>query len=215
MIIVPSILSDSIPNIRHMVDRLTSETNLRRVQIDIVDPEYSEDLTIHPIDLTEVDLKGVVVDFHLMTNDPINDVIECSQISGARTIIAQIEHMPSQQAYIEHVQSLKLLPGLSLDLYTPVESIETNVIPHLDIIQVMGNKAGKQGQFFLAPQAIEKISELVALRKETSSSFQIAVDIGMTPENAKIVAQAGADMVTPGSYLWNSSDLHIAIEAYS
>ena len=37
-----------------------------------------------------------------MTNDPINDVIECSQVPGIHEVIAQIEHMSSQAAFVDH-----------------------------------------------------------------------------------------------------------------
>ncbi len=215
MIIVPSILSDSLEVVQTQIDRVFTETNLRRVQIDIVDPEYAEEITIHPIDLLEVNLRDVLVDFHLMTNDPINDVIECSQIKGAHTLIAQIEHMPDQKAFFEHVESLELHVGLSLDMYTPVEELNTTILNKLSIIQVMGNKAGQQGEPFVSSMAIPKIKQLVDIRQNTQSSFLIAVDIGMTPENAAICSAAGADMVTPGSFLWSSENLQSAVEAFS
>lgn len=214
MIVVPSILSDSLDDIQHMLDRVANESSLKQVQIDIVDPDFAEDVTVHPIDLLELTLPPFKIDFHLMTNDPINDVIECSQIPGAHTIIAQIERMPSQRAYIEHVESLKLHSGLSLDLTTPVEEIDHSLLSKINIIQVMGNKAGRQGQPFLAAQALEKIAELVQIKKNQNASFLIAVDIGMTPENARLCEERGAQMVAPGSYLWNSKHLQDAIEAY-
>lgn len=214
MIVVPSILSDSLDLIQSEVLKVATETSLRTVQIDIIDPDFAEEVTIHPIDLLDLDLQKLEIDIHLMTNDPINDVIECSQIPGIHSIIAQIERMPSQRAYVEHVKSLQMKAGLSIDLYTPVDEVDSNVIPTVEYIQVMGNKAGRQGQPFIGQVVLEKINELSIIRSEKKYKFQIIVDIGMTPENAKACGKAGADIVTPGSFLWNATSLHDAIEAY-
>lgn len=213
MIIIPSILTDSLEIVQEQVDK-TISVGLQRVQVDIIDPDFADEITIHPIDLLELDLRGLEVDFHLMTNEPINDVVECSQIPGVKTIIAQIERMDNQTAFLEHVTSLSLSAGLSLDLYTSVEEIDEKLLPQLAIVQVMGNKAGKQGQPFVGEPALEKIRTLNILRNQRGYSYQICVDIGMTPEQAKICSTAGANIVTPGSSLWNSSDLQSAVEAY-
>ncbi|MEP7166952.1 MAG: hypothetical protein ABI758_03175 [Candidatus Woesebacteria bacterium] len=215
MMIVPSILSDSLGVVQEQLDKVALETKLRRVQVDIIDPEFADEITIHPIDLPTLDLKGLQIDIHLMTNDPINDVIECSQIPGITTIIAQIEHMASQVDFIEHVKSYSIAVGFSLDLHTDVEEIQENLFPQLDLIQVMGNKAGKQGESFLGEPILEKIRILMQIREKLSAHYLIAVDIGMSPDNAKLVEAAGADMVTPGSYLWSAPNLATAIEAYA
>ena len=212
--IVPSILSDSLDEVQTQIDLVATQTKLHRVQVDIIDAEFADEITITPIDLLHIDLKGLEIDIHLMTNDPINDVVECSQIPGIKTIIAQIEHMDSQKAFLEHVKSFGIGAGLSLDLYTTPEELDPTVLAHLSVMQVMGNRAGKQGQHFAGEQVLEKIKTIAAARTALHADYLIAVDIGMTPENAKLCFDAGADMVTPGSYLWTAPDLTAAIEAY-
>lgn len=215
MIIVPSLLSDSVDVIQSNIHALHSQTKLRRVQIDIVDPDFEDEITIQPIDVLDVDLHQFEIDVHLMTNDPINDVVECSQIPGINTIIAQIERMTSQTSYIEHVKSFGVKSGLSLDIHTQVEEINEKNYKDISILQVMGNKAGRQGQPFLKDIVLPKIQQLKKIRDENGFNFLIAVDIGMNPENAKLCATAGADMITPGSYIWNAKNIQTAIEAYS
>jgi ribulose-phosphate 3-epimerase len=214
MIIVPSILTDSLDTVQKQID-LTLSVGLSRVQVDIIDPAFADEVTITPVDLMDVDLKKLDIDIHLMTNDPIGDVVECGQIPKIKTIIAQIERMSSQKAFVEHVKSFAVDAGLSVDLYTTLEELDPDVLLHTSIVQIMGNKAGKQGQKFAGDIILEKIRNIAAARTALGATFLIAVDIGMTPENAKLATEAGADMVTPGSYLWNSSDLRLAIEAYS
>lgn len=206
--IIPSILTDSLEVAKEQLE-VVRDLGLTRVQIDIVDGEFADDITLHPIDIVQLDTSGLQVDVHLMTNDPINDVLECSQIPGIHAVIAQIERMPDQQAFIEHVQSYGIHPGLSLDLHTPVYSIDPNVLEHVSLVQVMGNKAGTQGESFEGSHALVKIKELVALNQ----LFEICVDIGMTPQTIGLCTAAGAHSFAVGSYLWTSADKKSALEA--
>lgn len=215
MMIVPSILSDSLDIVQSEVDKVSEQTKLTRIQIDVIDPDFADEITIQPIDILELNLRNLEIDIHLMTNDPINDVVECSQIIGIKTIIAQIERMPSQKAFIEHVESLGIQAGLSLDIHTPVDEVDTNLWEKIALIQVMGNTAGRQGQPFAGDIVLEKIQQLKQLKNDKHYTFLIAVDIGMSPENAKACEMAGADMVTPGSYLWKAPNIQTAIEAFS
>src|SRR5260221_11264305 len=102
-LIIPSILSDSLSDIAHKLDRLHRETKLTRVQIDITDPDFVHELTVSPIDLVNLTTHDFQIDIHLMTNDPINDVIECSGIPSIHEIIARIEHMSPEEAFVDHV----------------------------------------------------------------------------------------------------------------
>ncbi len=213
--IIPAILSDSSTTVQEQINRIITESATRRVQIDIVDPSFADESTIFPVDLLEMDLKGLSVDIHLMTNDPIDELVECGHVPGITNVIAQIERMDSQIEYIRRCQEFGLHPGFSLDLYTPVDSIEEEALSELSVIQVMGNKAGVQGQEFAGARILEKIQQLSEIQKKKQASFVISVDIGMTPETATNCIEAGAGMIVVGSFLWGASNLQSAIEAFS
>jgi ribulose-phosphate 3-epimerase len=213
MSITPSILTDSLQVAQEQIDRIAKQSPFTRIQIDIVDPEFADSITIHPIDVQSLNLHGVSVDVHLMTNDPINDVVECSQIPGINTIIAQIEHMPDQKAYLEHVKSYRIHAGFSLDFYTPVESIDSSLFSEIDIVQIMSNRAGRQGQEFRSVPTLEKIKELARIKAQHKYQFDIFVDIGMNPDTIALCAKAGATGFAPGSFLWKAPDFQRAVEA--
>ncbi len=197
------------------MDRVVRESKLSRVQVDIIDPLFADNLTIYPVDLIEVNLNGLTVDVHLMTNDPIDEVVECSHVPGIGTVIAQIERMESQNDFIHRVGEFGLKAGFSLDLHTPVDSIEENCFEKLAVVQVMGNKAGEQGEEFAGEKVLAKIRELKKIKDEQKLPFAIAVDIGINPETAKLCREAGADELVTGSYLWDSANLSTAIAALS
>lgn len=206
MTIIPAILSDSFMQVKEQIERVRQETKLTRIQIDIVDPDFADDITISPIDLAEVKLQGLEVDLHLMTNDPINEVVECSEIKNIHAIIGQVEHMSNQRDFIEHVHSYNLKVGLALDLTTPITAIEANIWADLDMVQVMGIRAGAQGQSFKL-ETLEKVKEI----RQKYPQLEILVDGGVKPENMVAINAAGASTVVVGSYLWESRELTSAI----
>jgi pentose-5-phosphate-3-epimerase len=125
MNVYPSILTDSVAEVERELGLLNSVADqLAAVQVDIIDGEFTDNLTISPIDLIGIHFGDIPVDFHLMVVDPVNFVYECKQIENARVVIGQIERMHSQADFITECKEFSLKPGLSLDLYTPVESID-------------------------------------------------------------------------------------------
>lgn len=206
MLIIPAILSDQLPLIQAQLDRIQKETNLTRVHIDIVDPDFADNITISPIDILQLDLHAFQVDIHLMTNDPINDIVECSQIPGLHQVISQVEHMGSQKAFLDQAKGYNLKAGLALDWTTPIEAVEPESWEHLSCIQVMGVKAGSQGQDF-APEVIRKLRTL----KGAHAALEILVDGGIKPDNFQSVREAGASGAVIGSFLWESQSLGEAI----
>lgn len=215
MNIIPAILSDSLSEVELQLHRIATETNLKRVQIDIVDGEFADNITVTPIDLISIDTKSISIDIHLMTNEPSNDVVECSQVPGISLIIGQVEHMGSQKDFIEHVKSFHLKAGLSLDRYTPIESLDIEQLKQLDCIQVMGIAAGEQGRAFGGEPIFQKIEKLSSLVTSLGLKSEILVDGGIKPDTAKGCIRAGATGIVVGSYLWNSSNLQTELDQLS
>jgi len=187
--------------------------DLSLVQIDIIDGWYADNLTLLPSDFVQFSFDQLQVDFHLMTEDPLDFVFEIREEEDAlptRAIIAQIERMTSQPTFVEQVKQAGYQVGFSLDLYTPAAAIEPSLLSQLDFIQVMGIEAGFQGQAF-ARIALETVANLVELRKTYDLSFEIIVDGGILLENAPAVLAAGADHLGVGSALWTAPNFREAI----
>lgn len=208
MQIIPSILSDQLDEVRIQLDRIKNESSLSRVQVDVVDPEFADDVTLFPLDLLELDLHGLTVDIHLMTNDPIELLDDCQRVPGVGIVIAQVEHMESQRDFLAAGKKLGLEVGLSLDLTTPPQAIEQESWESISVLQIMGIRAGAQGRVF-EPSVLNKIKSV----KKSHPSVELLVDGGVKPENYHTIQAAGADGVTVGSFLWESPNLADAIAA--
>lgn len=207
MNIYPAILTESVRTVEEQLSLLNDVADqLPAIQIDIIDGEFTDNLTVSPIDLIGIHFGQVPVDFHLMVNDPDNYVYECKQIDNVRSVIAQIERMHSQAEFITECKEFNIRPGFSLDLYTPVESIEKDSWYELAVIQLMGIEAGQQGREF-RPEVMKKLKEIVEKKKELGlNQLEIIVDGGVNFETIEAISRAGAQSVAVGSVLWKSDD---------
>lgn len=209
MQLYPAFLNESIFELRDQLTMLAPVMDqIETVQVDIIDGEFVDNLTISPIDLLGTDFGSLAVDFHLMTNDPINFVYECKQIDNARAVIGQVEHMDSQALFLSEIKEYDLKAGLSLNVFTPIEAIDDDSWQDLTVIQVMGIEAGFQGQEFKGEQVLHKIREIVRLKNKMDlPNLEIIVDGGVKLGNIDSILHAGATGVSVGSALWTSKDL--------
>ena len=86
--------------------------------------------------------------------------------------------------------------------FNPETSV-SQVVPYaeqVDQFTVLSVHPGMQGSNFL-PQSLERVTELRAL----CPNSVIEVDGGISLENAKAVADAGADYLVVGSALWDDA----------
>lgn len=211
--IIPGILTNSPKEVyRQVLNLLQLEPQPKTIQLDVIDGEFAPNLTVEPSLLHHSDLQdlfkknGMQVDLHLMTIDPIDYAHEVYGLDNIRYIIGQIERMHNQEQFIDEVLANHFKPGFSLDLYTPFDSIDRQLLPQLNAIQIMGGKAGEQGQEF-NQKVLAKIEEVTAYRDELNlEELEIMVDIGMNPDTVALAMAAGADGLVVGSFLATAQD---------
>jgi ribulose-phosphate 3-epimerase len=80
-----------------------------------------------------------------------------------------------------------------------------DLIEDIDLILVMSVNPGFGGQKFI-PHALEKIRQARALVERAGTQCEIEVDGGITLENARSAAQAGADVLVVGSAIFDTPD---------
>lgn len=190
---------------------------IHTLQIDMIDGEYVDNITIGPADLVDIDFGEAKIDLHLMTNEPVDYVFEAVEVRDSlpiRAVIGQIERMGSQNVFLEVVKKNNWLCGLSLDFYTPLESINDEIWPHLDILQLMSIEAGFQGQDF-REEILAKVRDAVLLRKQLGRQFELVIDGGVKPAHVEKLADLRVDSITVGSGLWASDDILEAVKKYA
>lgn len=195
--LIPSILTN---NKKELEEKLQALSGLvERVHIDIIDGIFVDNLTITPEIVMGIntDLK---IDFHLMVSDPVNWIQRCGD-AGADRIIAQIENIQDQKDFLGKVAEIGIDCGFALDLSTPIEDIDDYLLKNLDLVLVMGVKAGFGGQGFNS-SCQDKVKDLNKIRRKDPTPFKICVDGGVTAEVAKNLVGNGANEIVVGKRLW-------------
>lgn len=217
MNLYPSILTNSLRTAQEQLDLVKDHPKIKTVQIDVIDGFYADNLTISPIDLIELDFGKLTIDLHLMTEEPLDFVLETVAFKDQlpiRSIIAQIEKMSYQSDYLEEVKKQGWLTGLSLNLHTPVESIDNSSWPKLDIVQLMAIEAGFQGMKFES-RILQKIETLREVIERKKLKIKIVVDGGVKAEVVADLKKVGVEGVGVGSGLWKSENIKQTIKALS
>ncbi len=192
MIIIPSILTNDKDELSLLLSK--AEDVVERVQIDVVDHKFADNLTVDP-EILKTIKTNLDLDFHLMVKNPIEWVDHCIQ-GGEHRIIGQIELMENQKAFVEKVITDSKV-GLAIDLPTPIERLDQDVLSNVNVILLMSVKAGWGGQEFDL-EVFSKIEKLDRLRKELKLRFRICVDGGVTKKLVEDMEKAGVDEVAIG-----------------
>lgn len=188
---------------------------LEAIQIDIVDGVFADNHTFTPQDLVDIDFGHLQIDFHLMTEEPMDYVWEMEEYCRhlpIRTVFGQIEKMSYQEAFLEEVKKQDWKAGLALDLYTPLESIEDNSWDWMDAIMLLGAEAGRSGQQ-LSPLIFDKI-KATRSKIQQGEPMKIFIDCGVNRDTVVALQQAGVDSVTANSAFNNAPNYKQAVEEF-
>lgn len=206
--IIPAILTNDVRELEEKIR--VCEGIVDRIQIDIIDGVFVNNKTIDPSALEGIDTQ-LNLDFHLMVNEPIHWVERCVR-AGADRIIAQIERMNDQVAFVGKVQELGTMVGLAIDLETTVDKIDATILTSLDVVLAMSVKAGLGGQRF-DPIVLDKLKKLDELRSRDDTPYKIGVDGGETTETVDDVRLEGVDEIVVGARIF-AGDLSTNINKF-
>lgn len=101
--------------------------------------------------------------------------------------------------------------GVSLCPATPVNTLE-DIIGDLDQVLLMSVNPGFGGQPFI-PHTVEKVRRLRRMIDESGSKALINVDGGVNAATGALLAEAGADILVAGSYVFGAEDPDAAINS--
>jgi ribulose-phosphate 3-epimerase len=100
--------------------------------------------------------------------------------------------------------------GVVINPGTPVATLE-DVLDVADYVLIMSVNPGFGGQQFI-PNALRKVRELAALRKERGLHFPIEIDGGANLQNIGKIIDAGVEWVVAGSSIFHTVNPPAAFE---
>ncbi len=198
--LAPSLLAADVLRLGDEIARML-DTGVQTLHFDVMDAHFVPNLSFGP-DLCKAIHKafpGCLLDVHLMMDTP-EIYLDVFAKAGAHAITLHQEVLADIPAAMQAIRGLGVRCGLSVKPGTPAETL-LPYLPLLDQILIMTVEPGFGGQKFMADQ-VEKIRMLRAAGFEGV----IAVDGGVNPDNAPLLAQAGANLLVMGTAFFKAAD---------
>ena len=209
--ISPSILSADFSQLGSEIKKL-EEGGADLIHVDVMDGHFVPNLTIGPPVIKNLrKYTKLPFDVHLMIS-PVHKYIGSYAEAGADIITIHPEATENLKESINLIKKFGKKVGVSLNPKTEIKTL-IDEIKNIDLVLVMSVNPGFGGQKFM-PEVLDKIKESKNIKDKNQYHFNIEVDGGINFSNAKMVLEAGADILVSGTTIFkeNNGDIKNNIE---
>lgn len=210
-LIAPSILSADFARLGEEVDAVL-KAGADIVHFDVMDNHYVPNLTIGPMVCKALRDYGVTapIDVHLMVS-PVDGLIGDFAKAGASYITFHPDASIHVDRSLAMIRDAGCKSGLVLNPAMGLESLKY-VLDKVDMILLMSVNPGFGGQKFI-PATLDKLRAVRELIDASGYDIRLEIDGGVTADNIREIAEAGADTFVAGSAIYNKPDYAEAIAA--
>ncbi len=198
--VAPSILSCDFSRLAEEV-KAVERAGADLLHVDVMDGHFVANLTIGPAVVKDIrKVTKLPLDVHLMIEHP-EKFLDAFLAAGSNMITVHIEvcTINTLRELRRKLKSKRVKFGISLNPATPFVKIKP-VLNFVDFVLVMSVNPGFGCQGFISA-VLPKIKKL-----RSEFNRDIAVDGGINEKTGKLVAEAGANILAAGSYIFKSKD---------
>lgn len=201
MLVSPSVLSADFGNLDRDIDMI-NRSNADMIHLDVMDGVFVPNISFgFPVIEAIAKRATKPLDVHLMIVNPQN-YIERVRDAGAAIMNVHQEACIHLDRTISAIKNAGMKAAVTLNPSTPVIMLE-DVIADLDMVMLMSVNPGFGGQKFIR-NTLTKTRRLKELILRSGSKALIEIDGGVDETTGKQLADAGADILVAGSYVFNS-----------
>ena len=202
-LIAPSILAADFGNLQRDIEMI-NQSDAHWFHLDVMDGVFVPNISFGmPIINAIAKHATKTLDAHLMIIDPDRYIKTFADL-GVDYLTVHYEACSHLHRTLQAIKAEGMKAGVALNPHSNINLLE-DTINDIDLVCIMSVNPGFGGQSFIENtySKVEKLKEMI-IKKNASTLIQI--DGGVTNKNAKQLAEAGADILVAGSYIFRSEN---------
>ena len=202
-LIAPSVLAADFGNLQRDIEMI-NDSEADWFHIDIMDGVFVPNISYGMPVLAAINKHATkTIDVHLMIIDPDRYIKTFADL-GTNILSVHYEACTHLHRTLQAIKAEGMKAGVALNPHTNIDLLE-DVINDIDLVCLMSVNPGFGGQSFIE-NTYDKVRKLKALIERKGASTLIEIDGGVTNKNARQLAEAGADVLVAGSYVFGAAD---------
>mgnify|MGYP006102536707 FL=1 len=202
-LIAPSILAADFGNLQRDVEMI-NQSDAHWFHLDVMDGVFVPNISFGmPIINSIAKHASKTLDAHLMIIDPDRYIKTFADL-GVDYLTVHYEACSHLHRTLQAIKAEGMKAGVALNPHSNINLLE-DTINDIDLVCIMSVNPGFGGQSFIENtySKVEKLKEMITKKNATTL---IQIDGGVTNKNAKQLAEAGADILVAGSYIFRSEN---------
>lgn len=208
MKVSPSLLSANFADLTPELEMI-NRSEADYLHLDVMDGVFVPNISFgFPVMKDVAKVCSKPLDVHLMIVEPQKWISQVRDL-GAEIMNVHQEACLHLHSCVQQIHRAGMKAGVTICPATPVSTL-VDIIEDVDLVLIMSVNPGFGGQPFIE-HSVKKVAELRRLIDTAGSRALIEVDGGVNAETGKQLAEAGADILVAGSYVFKAPDPEAAI----
>ena len=201
--IAPSILSADFGKLYDEIEMI-NQSEADWFHVDVMDGVFVPNISFGFPVMKPLQSKATKpLDVHLMIVDP-DRYTKAFADAGAHVLTVHVEACTHLHRTLTNIRNHGMKAGVAINPHTPVETIK-EVLYLCDVVCLMSVNPGFGGQSFIE-NTYAKVKTLKAMITEAGTNTLIEIDGGVSLGNAKLLTDAGADVLVAGNTVFGSAN---------